>query len=608
MQFESLANELLLDLFEHLDIAYLIRAFNGLNSRFNQLLSIHLRTRQLSFQHLWKGDFDIICQQYLPSIVEQVISISLSNEETHGLTQLFLSHGFTIDQFIHLESLSLYDVHCTNTLVKITLQCRSLIHLTHLNIIKCGPHWKHYRDVASLFNNIWSLPKLTHCNLNTFWCVESTAQGMTTISTSIEHLSIQDSVVNMGLLSMLFKCTPRLQRLCIKVAFQSKYSNKSINVSSITSLKVSFDDSIDYMKEFFRNLPNLEHLTVMTSKIDLDGYAWQEIILKCLPKIKIFRLRMNFILPEDNYKQEQVKELFATFQTPFWIKRRHWFVQCYWDPTKLHNHVHPYISRFAFDTFGYSNKCCSKSTCLDETECWSDGRITIASNWSTENVPFTICNNSRVRFPPIRRLVTYQAIDENFLSSSPTLNKLTSLYVSLNASYSRAKLQTLLDQAPHLYTLGLFNYEKAYNELFQLQSAFIRRLDFIGSSHYNQEFFDNRDSSLFVNSPLASKCEVLLIRVENGAVVLNLIKNMFHLRSLNIHCKDDKWDSIQFILENDELVEWLQQHLPSSCSVIRHYEKKSIIQLWLGTLTEYTFSLNGGLIDPEKTEVQQRDF
>jgi hypothetical protein len=593
MQLESLANETLLDLFEHLDIAYLIHAFCGLNSRFDRLLYVHMRNHQLNFQHLWKNDFDVICQEYLPFIIDQVISLRLSNEETPGLTELFLSHGFTIDRFIHLQTLSLYHIHSSYTLLKIVIQCRCLVHLTHLNIIKCDLLWEQQHTIIDLINNIWSIPNLTHCNLNTCWWLGLVLHQITTISLSIEHLSIEDFPFWIDVLSTLSRCTPRLKRLCIKVSFKGAvYHGVRFTIPSITSLQLSSGDSLDWMKYLFESVPNLSHLTIMTSKIYLDGNTWEKIILQYLPKIKIFRLIMNFTFPDDGYKQEEIKELLATFQTIFWIEKPGWFVRCHWDPTDLSNHITPYTSIYAFDTFGYSNKCCTKSMCLDQVESWSCGRIQIVRNWGAQNIPFDICNISCTCYPTISRLVVYQPIDENILLNFPSLNHLRSLHVLLDKNYCYSQLQVLLDRAPRLYSLGFYNYVKSFSYLFQLQSKSIRRLDFIGNLHGCREFFNLKSSSSFVTSPLASRCEVLLIRIENRAIVLNLIENMLNLRTLTIHCKDDVGYNEELLSKNDKFVSWLQNNLSSTCSVIRHFDEKSVIQIWIGTSIDDTSSSN----------------
>jgi len=82
MKFELLANEILLDLFEFLDAAYLLRAFSGINTRFGSLLFTHFHSYQLDFQLVSKSGFENLCQNYLPTIIDRIISLHLSDDET----------------------------------------------------------------------------------------------------------------------------------------------------------------------------------------------------------------------------------------------------------------------------------------------------------------------------------------------------------------------------------------------------------------------------------------------------------------------------------------------------------------------------------------------
>ncbi len=95
MNLESLANELLLDLFEFLNDAHLLRAFHNLNLRFNNLLFDYFRTSgRLDFRSITKHDFNIVFEQYVPLIVDRITALRLSNDdETPQQIDHFLSCG-----------------------------------------------------------------------------------------------------------------------------------------------------------------------------------------------------------------------------------------------------------------------------------------------------------------------------------------------------------------------------------------------------------------------------------------------------------------------------------------------------------------------------------
>ena len=213
MQFESLANELLLDLFEFFDAVHLLRAFIGLNSRFNQLLNHHFQLHELSLQSLSKENFNRTSDTHLPLIINQIISLRLSNDETPDLPELLLSRGFTFSRFTRLQSLSLHNIYSLDTLHKIISQCRSLPYLTRLNIIKYDDG-KRQGTIVDLLNNIWSLSKLTHLNLNGIQTDDTSLSRISKTSPCIEYLSIENISCNLNCLSHLFKRTPCLERFC----------------------------------------------------------------------------------------------------------------------------------------------------------------------------------------------------------------------------------------------------------------------------------------------------------------------------------------------------------------------------------------------------------
>ena len=85
--------------------------------------------------------------------------------------------------------------------------------------------------------------------------------------------------------------------------------------------------------------------------------------------------------------------------------------------------------------------------------------------------------------------------------------------------------------------------------------------------------------SILSDSLLGRQCEVLIIRVENRTIILDLINRMGNLRALTFECKDDNSTSDSLSPSEDELVEWLQNSLPQTYSVSRHQFR--FIRLWI---------------------------
>ncbi|CAF1042442.1 unnamed protein product [Rotaria sordida] len=239
---ESLANELLLYLFEFLDGIHLFRAFHNLNSRFNHLLFIHFRAYRFDFRSISKYEFDIICQYYLPSIIDQIISLTISDDdETPSQSEIFLSYNFTLDKFIHLQSLTLYSIQSFDKLDQLIFQCCQLPYLTHLYMID-GYNDGRKNDIQFLINNIWSLPKLYYFYLNYHSSSKIWLNKISIISLSIEKLFIENITCTLQDLSHLFKYTPSLQYLNTTIHFNFEDEQIPIvTLSSITSLKLTFE-------------------------------------------------------------------------------------------------------------------------------------------------------------------------------------------------------------------------------------------------------------------------------------------------------------------------------------------------------------------------------
>jgi hypothetical protein len=120
MNLESLANQLFIDLFEYFSSDHLLHAFHGLNSRFDALLLDRFRTHGLDLRSISKHVFNTICR-HLSLINNRITSLCLSEKaDTPGQTVEFYAYGFTLRQFLHLQSLSLYHLGSQNAMNKPT--------------------------------------------------------------------------------------------------------------------------------------------------------------------------------------------------------------------------------------------------------------------------------------------------------------------------------------------------------------------------------------------------------------------------------------------------------------------------------------------------------
>jgi len=134
-----LANQLLFDLFEYLFSVDLFHAFNGLNSRFDNLLIEYYRNnKHLDFRLIFKDDLNLIRQQYFPLFADKITSMYLSNDDTnpHEI-DLFLFRLFPLHQFINLQSITFVNIYSTEHSIEISNELQHISQSTHLYFKQC---------------------------------------------------------------------------------------------------------------------------------------------------------------------------------------------------------------------------------------------------------------------------------------------------------------------------------------------------------------------------------------------------------------------------------------------------------------------------------------
>ncbi|CAF1544109.1 unnamed protein product [Rotaria sordida] len=584
MKFEDLANELFLDIFELLDGVDLLHAFHNLNYRVNRLLLIHFRFYHLDFRSLSKNRFDIITENYLRLISDKILSIHLSNDDdTPDLPYLFVSRGYTLNKFINLQSLSLYYIDCFDILNEIIVQCNHLTYLTDLKLIKCYFNSEE-NDFHCLINNIWNLPKLRKCLLDQINSRKIRLNELSMMSSSIEELSLERMICSLKDLSNLFEHSPCLGRLTVNNISCSKFEQLEIVIRSLTSLKTFFDSSIDSMISLFKKLPNLSHLTLETVKINCNGCQWKQILVNYLGNLKVFRLKMNLNFSPHRNIEKQVNELIDSFRSSFWIEEHQWFVRCDWNPFNITNHAILYTLPYRFDKCFNFDSIFTKSTSPNDKHYWSYDRVQTLSYENSENDLSKDSILFSARFPNLHHLKMSFPFQLDFNSCISSLNRLISLNATLRHTDSTfIQSQDLFYRSIHLYSFRLSYIKHIPMELFRMKSRSIHRLDFLTKFKSNIRYFNNEECLTLINSFLGRQCQVLLIGIENRTSIIDLINQLFNLRSLICQCKDDKSiHSKSSSSSNDELIQWLSNNFPSTYFISRDIKRTSFIRIWIG--------------------------
>ncbi|CAF1421777.1 unnamed protein product [Rotaria sp. Silwood1] len=575
MNFESLANELLLDIFEYFNTIQLLHTFHGLNIRLNELIYRHLQTYPLDFRSISKQDFNSICQKNLPFITNQITSIHLSNDDdTPEQPNLFLSYGFHFQQFTKLQSLSLYYIRSTDLINNIIYDCS---HLIYLKISKCN--FDDNIDKAQIcVNNIWNLKNLKYCYLDISFFNDYYIPLPTIISVSLENLSIANDSFNINDLICLFQHTPNIKNVNLRIQDTSNNEQFSFIFPSLSKLKLYFKGSFDTLKHLLQIMPNISELIIETNGIYIDGYQWEQIIINNLYNLKVFRLLMSYKIELEKNINEEIDQLVESFQTQFWLHEHQWFVRC--DSDTEYGFVYLYTLPYGFEKFYNLTSNMSTSTC------------TIDKKYNTSNYVNTLildyyllrfASQFPIQFSNIYHLELSFPFDDVLWSIIPRFDRLISIeLISIihpdESDRPINQLRLLLNRAIHLYSITMDYLIISQLSLVQITNKSIRRLDLIA----NDGHFYGLECISLIQSLLGIQCEVLLINIENRSIVLDLIEKMPNLRALTFQCQDDRWgDSNESLLIEDEFIQWLKDRLPLNCLIVRDESELSAIRLWI---------------------------
>ncbi|CAF1166551.1 unnamed protein product [Adineta steineri] len=333
MNIESLANEILLDLFDYFDGIDLFHTFYRLNTRFNLLISKQYLLHWFTFCGIKKSQFDELCQQHIPRLTNRVYGLSCAEyDRTPGQIDLFFTYIPSFEQFSGLRSLSLQNITSSKTLIKVMQELPYLLNLMHLTI-NCYSARKYVINFQWMNDTIWSLPKLRICSLHIFAMGSRNFCIPTKISSSLQSVKLASFELDINQIDQLMKNTPHLKHLSIYTKISSAM-NDDYNLSSLSTLinldmLVLHTFDLSKMVLFLKNLSDLRHLNIRFSNNMINGYEWEQIIRNYLFKLKIFELDMHDDIPTNQNIEDYINQLLDSFQSSFWINEHQWFIHSY---------------------------------------------------------------------------------------------------------------------------------------------------------------------------------------------------------------------------------------------------------------------------------------
>ncbi|CAM4819947.1 unnamed protein product [Rotaria magnacalcarata] len=584
MKLESLSNEVLLDLFELLDVVNLLRAFSGLNTRFNSLLFGDFQSYRVDLRSMSKEDFYIFYSTYLPSILNRIIYLRLSDDEdTPCQCSHFQSTGFTLNRFTHLRSL-IFNSFSTD--VNINQEFFTGLHHLHnlkrLKFVDCRLYHLHLEDFRDVIDQIWNLPKLSRLYWHiSFKCSRRFSFPKYT-SRSLRNLTIVNYNYDSYDFACLLEKTPYLRKFSM---LSDDYGDQDIRISrkflpsshtsSIRELTLFSIRSQALMTSLFQFLPHVTHLKIEIFSIDLDGHQWKKMIVNYLPQLKDFQFKIDLDLCrsiDDSTNEDKIDQYLSTYLTPFWIEHHQWFVRCHWYQSNgvlgICVYSLPYVFSY-FPRFDQDFNFHTKSTCSpDMNHPYNSVRDIGYEPWMFHNEAL-----SHIQMVNIEKLSLQLPIDQQFFSIIPKLENLLSLTVAIPTENHRLQLQALLDRAPRLFSLS-FNYSIAsVMPPYRYTGSSIRRLDLLGYEPWRcRHRYDSKQCMELSQSPLGIQCRILAIEVEEPKCIVQLIYSMLNLRTLHVSYENDECTN------EYDLVKVLQHCLPSTWSITRASYGRIILQ------------------------------
>ena len=308
-------------------------SFANVTSYIDAVLATYTNYR-VNFKAISRNNFDLVCRYIIP---DQVIALTLSDDEdTPGLIGLFLSQ-FQIHQFTRLQALTLFEIgpdFWTNIIAQIVSlkYLRSFLYYPSNRsepwICNLSPN-----EVTQLDKSLFSvyapiLPQLSRLRL-----CHGDYLG-STLFPCLRHLVLERSTIN--LINHISSVAPHLKSLDTSFTFHSfqtesihplpqlnhlvlRVEGKNLKVENISIVFPSLGTwiSMNWIEHMMTNLPRLRHLELIADGIDdiINGQRWER------SARNLCTLKFNFYI---RYPVE-VQDL-GSFQTPFWIKDKRWFV------------------------------------------------------------------------------------------------------------------------------------------------------------------------------------------------------------------------------------------------------------------------------------------
>ncbi len=215
--FEDLANEILYEIFEYLDIYHVYQGFFNLNKRFENLFINSNLPIQINISTISKSNFEGYHKNVILPNKHRINFLRISNPFT---VDIVLSPPPIISEFLQLETLILDNINAKylNKILKYSIVLPKL-HSLIINSIDF------IQNPTSFFIRLFSLPKLKYCKIQfqTKHYLELIFIS-TDLFSPIEHFVI-NSHFRLGSFNNLLSYLPEIRHLSIDCLDGSRYKD-----------------------------------------------------------------------------------------------------------------------------------------------------------------------------------------------------------------------------------------------------------------------------------------------------------------------------------------------------------------------------------------------
>ncbi|CAF4254137.1 unnamed protein product [Rotaria magnacalcarata] len=318
---EDLANEILYEIFEYLDMYHIYKGFFNLNKRFQNLIINSNFLHKINISKISKHDFKGYYKNILLPNRHRIRLLRLSNS---CITEIIFSAPRITLQFVRLESLIPNNIQMKywNKIFNY------LIHLSELHslAISIGDY---IQLLSFIFLNVLNYLKLKYFKIE--YEIKSYKSPLSIHLSKYESCPIQYLIINSRFpfksLNNLLCYLPELRHLSINslVHYQDYFEENEFSPMKLKYLKyvspkfdcIRFNKVEKILKEFLYYVQILR-LTTRYDKAYLNAKRWEELIVSYMPYLRIFDI--NYVLDKNSTYHHSMNQFNSSFRI-----EKNWF-------------------------------------------------------------------------------------------------------------------------------------------------------------------------------------------------------------------------------------------------------------------------------------------